>query len=413
MNPSPIRTLVARHTCACRPTSAPRALTFTRPLSNTSRLHEAVYNPPAGFGSSEELRRRYKPRPASVLDARAQRTQAVRRMRNATFGILGCAVGLAGTIYFYSDVGKENKTDNNVVKLDSPQIPGVPEPTTIADQTDQIPTGTSTIPFFPRTIHLSSSTTSTQPPNNPLPSGGTPPLPQSITSGDTEYQLLGLGIRTVSFLSIEVYVVGLYIAVQDIATLQQRLIRQIDPVATTLVPNEKAKLNQLLLDPVKGEKIWNEILSDASLRTAFRIVPTRNTDWMHMRDGFVRGITARSSHFSQDLKDSSFQDDVFGASINDFKAVFAGGSGGRKKIPWGETLYLLRDQGGKFSAVHEDKKGDRFHMGDVGDERVSRLLWLGYLAGGNVSSEPARKSVVEGCVEVCGRPVGTVAEQVV
>lgn len=188
-------------------------------------------------------------------------------------------------------------------------------------------------------------------------------------------------------------------------------MRKIDPVATTLVPNEKSKLHDLLLDPVQGEQIFNELLKDTGVRTAFRIVPTRNTDWMHMRDGFVRGITARSMHFANDLHDNSFQDDSFGASLNEFKTVFGGGA--RRKIPWGETLYISRDEKGVFSAVHEDKSGNRIVMGSVADERVSRLLWLGYLAGGSVSSEPARKSVVDGCVEVCGRPVGTAADQVV
>ena len=334
-------------------------------------------------------------------------------MKRATYGIILCTLAIVGTIYAYPAPSDEKK-DNKVVKLDGPQIPGAPDPTTIAEQAEQIPTGTSTIPFFPRTIHLSSSTTATQTPDSTAPSepsGGTPPLPETITSGDTEYHLLGLGIRTVSILSIQVYVVGLYIATPDIATLQERLIRKIDPVATTLVPNEKKKLQELLLDPIQGEQIFNELLQKGGIRMAFRIVPTRNTDWMHMRDGFVRGITARSAHFNNDLKDPSFQDESFGASLNDFKAVFGGGS--RRKIPWGETLYLLRDKKGKFSAVHEDKSGNRLTMGEVSDERVSRLLWLGYLAGGNVSSEPARKSVVEGCMEVCGRPVGTVAEQVV
>ena len=165
------------------------------------------------------------------------------------------------------------------------------------------------------------------------------------------------------------------------------------------------------MDPKQGEAIFNEIIRDAKLRTAFRIMPTRNTDWMHMRDGFVRGITARSAHFANELQDKSFQDDSFGAALNDFKTVFGGSS--RKKIPWGETLYLMRDGKGTFSAVHELKTGERIVMGEVSDERVSRLLWLGYLAGSSVSSEPARRSVIEGLGEICGRPVGTVAEQVV
>jgi hypothetical protein len=338
-------------------------------------------------------------------------------MRNAAFGFVACAVGIAGSIYFYSDsLNGKLKGKKEVIKQDAPPPTGVtPEPTAIADANEQIPTGTSTVPFFPRTIHLSSTTTSTQSPSDtPLagvPSGGVPPLPETLVSGETEYHLLGLGIRTVSIFSIQVYVVGLYIATPDIAKLQQSLIREIDPVATTLVPNEKSKLHDLLMDPVKGEEIFNTLLKKGGIRSVVRIVPTRNTDWMHMRDGFVRGITARSQHFNSSSPESpEFQDESFGISINDFKAIF---SGGKRKLPSGETLYLTRSPSGSLSAIHEDKSGVRTVMGEVSDERVGRLLWLGYIAGKGVSSEDARKNIVEGAVEVCGRPVGTVAEQVV
>ena len=59
-----------------------------------------------------------------------------------------------------------------------------------------------------------------------------------------EYQLLGLGIRTVSFLGIQVYVVGMYVATEDIAALQEGLIRKIAPTATTLVAGEKESLTR-------------------------------------------------------------------------------------------------------------------------------------------------------------------------
>jgi hypothetical protein len=49
----------------------------------------------------------------------------------------------------------------------------------------------------------------------------------------------------------------------------------------------------------------------------------------------------------------------------------------------------------------------------VEDERVSRALWLNYLAGKKVASEPARKNIVEGIMEFVERPIGTVAAQVV
>jgi hypothetical protein len=180
---------------------------------------------------------------------------------------------------------------------------------------------------------------------------------------EQEYQLIGLGIRTVSFLGIQVYVIGFYIAVPDIATLQQRLMRVLDPVATTLTPGERSKLKDILLDPEKGEEVWNTILKDGNVRTAIRIVPTRNTDLQHLRDGFVRGITARTRHLDS-IKAESFSDDAFGAAVAQFKAVWGGGA--RKSVPKGETLLMTRDAKGKMAVWLEDKKGVSVRLGACG-----------------------------------------------
>jgi Chalcone isomerase like len=403
MHSSPLRMLVVRQVCNC--SSATKTPSTNKLVSIPTRRHASYNAPIAGFGSPESLRRRHRPvAPVEPLD-KAERARLVKRMKIQTYGILLCAAGIAGTIWLYSGETKpvltaeEKDSNKKTTSFDSPNIPGLLE-TSLAEEAEKIPTGTSTIPFFPRTVHLSA----------PSPPASAAAANEAVEK-DTEYQLLGLGIRTVSILSIQVYVVGLYVAVPDIAALQERLIRTIDPVATTLVPGEKDKLKQLLMDPAQGEEVWTKILRDGGIRTAFRIVPTRNTDFMHMRDGFVRGITARSAHFASDLQDQTFQDESFGQSMNDFKSVFGGGS--RKRIPYGETLYLTRDAKGKFGAFSEDKKGVRLYMGEVPDERVSRLLWLNYLAGKSVSSEEARKNVVAGCIEITSRPVGTVAGQVV
>jgi hypothetical protein len=61
----------------------------------------------------------------------------------------------------------------------------------------------------------------------------------------------------------------------------------------------------------------------------------------------------------------------------------------------------------------ESKRNDMEKLGTVKDERISRLIWLGYLGGEKVSSEAARKGVVEGCVTFAGRPVGSVETRVV
>jgi len=259
------------------------------------------------------------------------------------------------------------------------------------EQAEQVSTGTSTVPTFPRTLHLTDN-------DDSKAAAGVP----------TEYHLMGLGIRTVSFLSIQVYVVGLYVATDDIAALQQTLMRQIDPIATTLVPDEKEKLRAKLLDPEVGEEVWTRVLKDARVRTAVRIVPTRNTDFMHLRDGWVRGITARTQRAGQ--KGSvEFEDEGFALAMADLKVLFSG----KKALSKGKTLLLTRNGGGVLRAWLDEGKEGVTRMGEVRDERVSRQVWLGYLAGKNVASEGARRSVVEGVMEFVERPVGTVATQVV
>ncbi|EXJ73060.1 uncharacterized protein A1O5_04209 [Cladophialophora psammophila CBS 110553] len=430
MNASPARTLLSRRVCRCTssklrstwtPTSSPR---LTRLLSSSAQNNESTSpqssfsSPIPTYGSSELLRRKYQKnnRESDIKKDKAEQARTVKRMRWAGYGIAACTLAIFGTISLYPDPRKEKslepskteeKSTSNVVRLDAPPsiTSSIIDPSSKPQDVEQIATGTSSIPFFPRIIHIASDV----PPSTPTSAneGG---------QSDVEFQLIGLGIRTVSLLSIQVYVVGLYIAVPDIAALQQRLVQAAVPpsesVATTLVPSEKSQLKELLLDPERGEQIWNEIIKDGQLRTAFRIVPTRNTDFMHLRDGFVRGITARSAHFASVKSDDSFQDESFGAALNEFKSAFGGSA--RRKLPKGDILLLVRDAQGKMTVWNEDnKKGDRVQMGVVADERVGRLLWLGYLAGKNVSSEDARRNVVEGCVEFVERPVGTVATQVV
>ena len=281
------------------------------------------------------------------------------------------------------------------------------------EKVDQVATGTSTIPTFPKTIHLSYSTTSTS----------TPALPAGRGDQPQEYQLLGLGVRTVSFLSIQVYVVGLYIATADIATLQSRLVRRVagTETASTLVPSEKEELRKMLLDGDMSEELWDEVLREGGIRSVMRIVPTRNTDFAHLRDGWVRGITARSAArankpafgatTTDEVARESYKDVGFGRGLATFKAVFAGA--GRQGVPKGKVLMLERDASGVLSAWVEGKEGEGYvKMGEVADERIGRFVWLGYLAGKSVASEAARRSVVEGVMGFVERPVGTVETQV-
>ncbi|KAK5167919.1 chalcone-flavanone isomerase-domain-containing protein [Cryomyces antarcticus] len=268
------------------------------------------------------------------------------------------------------------------------------------EEVELVDTGTSTIPHFPRTIHL--------PRDDDAGAAAA-----AGNAQDNEYTLLGLGVRSVSFLSIQVYVVGLYVRTADIATLQSRLIRTIDPVATTLVPAEKEKLRAALLDPTQGAEIWDAILrSKPGIRTAVRIMPTRKTDFNHLRDGWVRGMTARTQEAAR-RGETEYESEGFGAAMRDFKTLF----GAKGAAPKGSVLVLTRDADGTLGAWFQEKEvaanqGQLVRLGSVRDERISRMVWMGYLAGKNVSSEGARRSVVDGCVEFVARPVGTVETMV-
>jgi hypothetical protein len=257
------------------------------------------------------------------------------------------------------------------------------------EEGDVVQTGTSTVPIFPRLLGFADGTEAVE-----IGSGAT-------EDGLVEYQLVGLGIRTVSFLKIQVYVVGMYVATDDIAALQEALIRRIDPIATTLVAGEKENLKQKLLDPEQGEEIWSQVLRDSGVRTVVRIVPTRDTDFGHLRDGWVRAITGRAR------KNPEFGDDAFGDGVKNFKSLFRKGS-----VPKKKELLLARNGKGVLVVWYNDGKSGPQRLGDVQDERISRAVWLNYLAGKTVASEPARISIVEGVMEFVERPVGTVATQV-
>ncbi|OQE46077.1 hypothetical protein PENCOP_c001G02392 [Penicillium coprophilum] len=404
---------------------------LTRQQLRTTRLssRHLSTNPLRSNATNNPLRSR-----ASAAADLQHASQAQRKMILSAAGIITCAVGLYGVIKLdlfgldELDSKKEDKSAttsatprNGAMRMDGPVgfTNGGPSLITIQgqDKLEQVPTGTSTIPTFPSTIRLPSSeaTEGKQTGDDLAPSTG------------EEYQLLGLGIRTVSFLSVQVYVVGLYIAKSDITELQRRLLRTaVHPpntdahsaisgagadAATSLVSPERQQLKELLLDAEHGDAVWSAILKDNGIRTAFRIVPTRNTDFMHLRDGWVRGITARAQA-KKAAGPSEFQDESFGSSMNDFKAVFGAGKG--KAVPKGQTLVLMRDAHGALDALFQPGANEPVKwMGRVADERISRLVWLNYLAGKTVSSEGARKSIVDGLMSIVERPLGTVVQKVI
>ena len=413
--------------------------------SNLSRPIQCLRSPRCSQ-TKPPVRIRSNPQPTRTFSSASLGHQRPSRPFRPV-AIASGVVGASFFIYYFNITSYRNPQ-----QLDAPQPsstspspssnPSAPIRITKDPNEDLIPTGTSTIPFFPRTINLPSSTTetATSTATRTLPYGTGP----STANTSEEYQLLGLGIRKVSFLRIQVYVVGLYIARSDLPKLQESLVRayftsnasgdSTISSATTLVDNEKSELRELLLGGTsekggRGEKIWDEVLREAGVKSVLRIVPTRATDFGHMREGWVRSINNRSGPKSLILteKEKTGLDE----SVNSFKAIFGGG---RKGVGKGKVLMMRRGAQGELGVWMEedvpeaaeqqppettkekDQKstsGELSYLGGLQDERISRLVWLGYLAGQNVASDGARKSVVEGVMDIVERPIGTIDTQVI
>lgn len=293
-----------------------------------------------------------------------------------------------------------------------------------------VDSGTSKIPGFPRRVwiprHVLTDSdlahggggkvvgTGLAPPDVPTPPTTQrtkvtlKPAPGEPAAEVDEYVLLGHGIRTVSFLRVQVYVVGLYIHVEDLPLLGKRLgalsTLSPPPGPGASPPSPPPSPSPANAAPAPRD-FYAQTLTTAPVRTALRIVPVRNTDWGHMRDGFVRAILA-----NQTPPGSAPSDDRFAAELGRFKALFAPAPTVPRAVPSGVPIYLLRGKEGELRVLYDaagkgglvglgggekEKEGETQGQGVVRDGRVTGALWEGYIGAGKVASEEMRGRVWE------------------
>ncbi|GAK65867.1 chalcone isomerase [Moesziomyces antarcticus] len=218
------------------------------------------------------------------------------------------------------------------------------------------------------------------------------PTPVSFKSSSAQDQsklrLVGLGVRTVSFLRVRVYVAALYI---DENKLQERLTR---------ASNDKTL-----------EQNVKELLDDGTA-AVIRIVPVRNTDFNHLRDGFIRALQNR---LKKAIKDARVQTDsplesAFQLAIQQIKDSFPRGS-----VPKGSPLDLVilptavnskpvpaslnfEYDGQAFGQVTPNKDEIQQSSANAVDPAftVARELALAYFADVGEISTPFKNSVQQG-----------------
>lgn len=113
--------------------------------------------------------------------------------------------------------------------------------------------------------------------------------------GEPELTLLGVGVRTVSFLAMRVYSVAFY---ADLAN--------VDLTSLKLCKTAEERIETLL----------------ETTTCALRIVPTRATSYSHLRDGFIRAIQARQLLARKAGNLEAEQEDALHAPLQQFKGLF-------------------------------------------------------------------------------------------
>lgn len=202
------------------------------------------------------------------------------------------------------------------------------------------------------------------------------PFDRTIDVKGEDYEVIGVGYRAVTFMNFHVYALGIYIAKEDFAKAHKVLDRIAD-------------LSGALSDPVKSAEVVGSLL-DHGVRFAVRIVPVRNTDFLHIRDGLVRSVMA-NPEFKQRGNDSSI-----GEGLNELKQAF----GRKRKIAKGDVITIAQLKDGKLYATFalKDTQSSPEELGYVQDPVIGRLLFLQYMSGKNPNSPTACKSSHDGLV---------------
>ncbi|KJE95140.1 hypothetical protein CAOG_08907 [Capsaspora owczarzaki ATCC 30864] len=177
-------------------------------------------------------------------------------------------------------------------------------------------------------------------------------FPTHLTLANTNLALVGTGVRTVTFLQVQVYAIGLY--VPDSAGLKLAIQRHRDQ----LVPSTAAETLINLKQPL-----------------SIRLVAVRNPDIKHLREALGRAMAARLKHIQDPVERAGAQ-----MAVDQFKALFPQG-----KIAPGDAVdFVLRPDG----VLQLSLRGES--LGTVASKFVQTSILDTYIGASSVSLEAQR-----------------------
>lgn len=203
-----------------------------------------------------------------------------------------------------------------------------------------------------------------------------------------ELDLLGTGIRAVTFLRVRIYVAGFYT----------------DTTAATKVIRSAGLSDDAPLDQIVAA------LVDAGTPVAIRIVPTRTVDFSHLRDGLLRAADGHLKKLKSASPDQGAVDPTEEIHASQDLAVFKGLFARSTKAQKYHSLDLL------FHRITSDGRPatgltlahDGAVLGTVVPTAkvnpITQNLVLAYFADGKVPSPPVRSLslLLIDCVNICG-----------
>ncbi|QLQ79983.1 hypothetical protein HG537_0C06320 [Torulaspora globosa] len=208
---------------------------------------------------------------------------------------------------------------------------------------------------------------------------GPPGLPLS-----TEYSMLGYGFRSVTFVSFKVYALGIYIADQDRHLVPEVLDSKFLSTAfidTDASKSHKENVKRALDDPEKSTVLVGNLL-DSGVRMAAKLTPIRNTDFNHLRDGFIRTILNHP--------EASTNQETLSAGLEELKQAFSE----KGRVAKNDDLVVELQANGGLQFFYVNRKKDQVTtMGRVEEPLVGKLLFSQYMSGPKPLSPSAKESV--------------------
>ena len=200
------------------------------------------------------------------------------------------------------------------------------------------------------------------------------------------FELVGHGVRSVTFIGFKVYGIGIYIAQRDIPKALE-ILKQFS-INNPVLPDDDSYVGvakAIIDNPSESDQVVYDLL-DNGVRFLSRVSPLRNTDFNHLKDGLIKSIL--SGHKDVDTKQQLNQ------GLEELKAVF---NGFRGSVPKDDVLVMEMLLNGSLALSHVNQKlGEVKKMGVVKNPLIGKTLMWKYLSSTKPLSESLRQSCTTG-----------------